>query len=471
LDNRDYDASSAEEKRALGRGVGPIAIAGADIADHPFLDGALEAAFDAVSTLQDRGNASNNGRAGARHQRPRNKRMKLLFSSLPAHDHLLEMLPVAAAAKREGHEVAFAVTTRFAEVVRGAGFEHFAAGEDWVRAAIDDLEGDVLPEEMEEFTQRFMADMFCGPAALAMAKQVNTIIDRWQPDVVLRDTGEMGGLLAAERAKLPHVTVGVLDFNGMFLGKGVVAALDERRRDYGLEPDPEGLRQYAYGHINMLCPDFAPEELELPNVYSVRVDGVLPGDTLPEWMGNLADADKPLVYASFGTAASTIPGFGPALRNVINGLGAVDANAIVSVGKGLDWNGEPILDEAAVPKNVKVVDWVPQALLLRSVDVLLTHAGPATARQGIVNGLPMVAVPLLFDAFEISNRLCKHGLAQQIDWTKLTAEQVTESVKEVLTNPSYRRQARKLQRKALTVPPIDNASVRFIERIVNGVNQ
>lgn len=397
--------------------------------------------------------------------------MRLLFSSLPAHDHLLELLPIAEAAKREGHEVAIAVNARFEAFVREARFHHFAAGPDWVPAAIDEIEGEVLPDAMEEFTERFMADMFCGPAALAMAEDVSGIIDHWKPDAVLRDTGEMGGLLAAERAKLPHITVGVLDFNGMFLGKGVVTALDQRRRDFGLGPDPEGLRQFAFGHLNMLCPEFAPEELDLPNVVSVRVDGVRPGDRLPTWIGELANDERPLVYASFGTAASTIPGFGAALREVIDGLGTVDAHAIVSIGKGLDWNGKPIVDHSHVPGNVRIVEWVPQALLMRSIDLLLTHAGPATTRQGIVCGVPFVAVPLLFDAFEIANRLCHHGLGTQLDWTKLSAAQVRVAVNEVLSNPNYRRKARKLQRKALTVPPIDNDAIRVIERIIAGASR
>ena len=55
LDDRDSTVASVADKQALAQGVGPIAIAGADVSDHPFLDGALEAAFDAVSTLLDRG--------------------------------------------------------------------------------------------------------------------------------------------------------------------------------------------------------------------------------------------------------------------------------------------------------------------------------------------------------------------------------------------------------------------------------
>ncbi|MGJ8629144.1 MAG: glycosyltransferase [Sulfitobacter sp.] len=397
--------------------------------------------------------------------------MKILISCPPAHDHLLGLLPIAEAAKREGHDVAIAVLDRFEEVVTGAGIKHFAAGEDWIPEAIDDHADDVLPEKMEEFTQEFMAEMLCGPPAISMAKDVVAIIDSWQPDIVMRDSGDMGGLLAAERANLPHISIGVLDFNGMFLGERIVEALNERRLEFGLPDDAEGTRQFAFGHLNMMCPTFAPEELELPNVFSVRVDGVGPGDTMPDWIANMADADKPLIYASFGTAASTIPGFGPALRRVVDGLGALDANSIVSVGKSLNWNGKQVIDEQDIPKNVHVVDWAPQALLMRNVDLLVTHGGPSTTRQGIVCGVPMIAVPLLFDGFEIANRLCEKGLATQLDWTKLSSSQVTDTVNDVLGNPKYRRQARKLQRQALAVPPIDNDAVRFIESVAAKAKQ
>lgn len=391
--------------------------------------------------------------------------MRILVCSLPAHDHLLELLPVAEAAKRCGHDVAIATSGRFAATVEALGLEHIAAGSDWAGGFIESVEGDVLPGEMADFTEDFMADLFCGDPAVAMGNDVMTVIEDWKPDIVLRDTGELGGYLAAERAGLPHVTVGVLDFNGLFLGPSVVAALDRRRRQFGLAPDPDGRRQFAHGHINMLAPDFVPEELQLPNVCTVRVDGVRPGEVLPAWIGELAEDDRPLIYASFGTAASSIPAFGPPLAKMIAGLGGVDANVIVSTGKGLDWHGEDILRGTAVPDNVHVVEWVPQALLMRCVDMLVTHAGPATARQAIVNGLPVVAMPLLFDAFELANRFEQHGMGVQLDWTQCTPEDIATAVTTVLNDPKYKRAARRLQRRAITEPPIDDAAIKFLERI------
>ncbi|MFE0023798.1 glycosyltransferase [Amycolatopsis sp. NPDC059021] len=384
---------------------------------------------------------------------------------MPAHDHLLELMPVAEAAKRCGHDVAVAVSGRFAATVEALGLEHITAGPDWIGDFIDSIDRNVPPEEMDDFTQDFMAEMFCGDPATAMGHDVAEAIENWNPDLVLRDTGELGGYLAAERAGLPHVTVGVVDFNGMMLGSGVVAALDRRRRQFGLPPDPDGRRQYAYGHINMLAPDFVPEELELPNVFTVRVDGVRRGDVLPAWVGELVDDKRPLVYASFGTAASTIPSYGPPLTKVITGMGDVDANVIVSTGKSLDWHGKEIVGGIQVPENVRVAEWVPQGLLMRSIDMLITHGGPATSRQAIVNGVPVVVIPLLFDAFKIADRFEQHGMGVQLDWTSLTPGDVATAATTVLNDPTYQRAARRLQARTLTVQPIDDAAVKFLERI------
>lgn len=391
--------------------------------------------------------------------------MKILFCSLPAHDHLLGQVPVADAAKRAGHDVAFAVTERFGPTVTELGFTHFSAGPDWVPDVIENIEGDVLPDEMADFTEMFMAELFCGQAAVDMGHDVAKAIESWTPDLVVRENGEFGSYLAAEKANLPHVAVGVLDFNGLFLGKGVTAALSRRREEFGLPPDPDGDRMYAYGHINLLAPDIAPEELDIPNTCTVRVDGVRPGDVLPDWTGELVDGNRPLVYASFGTAASTIPSYGPPLQTVVTGFGAVDANVIVSTGTGLDWHGQSILGDVEVPPNVHIADWVPQALLMRSVDLVLTHGGPSTARHAVVNGVPAVVIPLLFDAFEIADRFVQNGIGVQLDWTTLTPEDVATAVTTVLQDPKYRHAARRLQARALTVPPIDDTSVRFLEKI------
>lgn len=54
LDARETSCATLRQKQELARGDGRIVIAGSDVTDRPFLDAALEAAFDAVTTLSER---------------------------------------------------------------------------------------------------------------------------------------------------------------------------------------------------------------------------------------------------------------------------------------------------------------------------------------------------------------------------------------------------------------------------------
>ncbi|GAA2838501.1 glycosyltransferase [Crossiella cryophila] len=391
--------------------------------------------------------------------------MRILYTAPPAYDHILSLAPIAAAAVRCGHQVAICAPERFSNpVISELGLEFIPAGQDWVREFIDSAEETVLPDQMADFTTRFMVDMFCGEGAAIMARDVAEVIEKWGADLVIRDACEFGGYLAAEKLGLPHVSVAVLDYNYKFLVPGVTAALNLLRAGLDLPPDPDGSRAFAHLHVDLAPAEFQPEENAIPNIRRYRPDGVRPGQRLPDWITEL-DPDKPLVYASFGTAAATLPEYAKPLSTVIAGLGQLDCTAIVSTGKAADWETDAPVARDAVPPNVHLAEWVPQALLVRCVDLVVTHSGPSTVRMALAGGVPMVSVPLLFDAFDVAQRCTDLGISIKLDWTALTPGEVADACRRVLTEPGFRRRSRAIQRRALALPPVDDALIRDLENL------
>jgi UDP:flavonoid glycosyltransferase YjiC (YdhE family) len=84
--------------------------------------------------------------------------------------------------------------------------------------------------------------------------------------------------------------------------------------------------------------------------------------------------------------------------------------------------------------------------LLKQTSVCITHAGLNTVLESLAQGVPQVAIPVAFDQPGVAARIAdkQTGVVTSLD--KLNAEHLSGLLKEVLTNPVYRKNAKKLQK-------------------------
>src|SRR5262249_26656405 len=101
------------------------------------------------------------------------------------------------------------------------------------------------------------------------------------------------------------------------------------------------------------------------------------------------------------------------------------------------------------PNNAIIAKRVPQLELLKQATVCITHAGLNTGLESLAQGVPQLAIPVTYDQPGVAARIAhqKTGVATSLD--KLTADHLGFLLEEVLTDPVYRENARKLQ-KAIT---------------------
>ena len=87
--------------------------------------------------------------------------------------------------------------------------------------------------------------------------------------------------------------------------------------------------------------------------------------------------------------------------------------------------------------------------LLKQTTVCITHAGLNTVLESLAQGVPQLAIPVTYDQPGVAARIAhkRTGVVTSLD--KLTADRLAFLLKEVLTDPTYRRNARRLQ-KAIT---------------------
>src|SRR6187402_2301934 len=162
--------------------------------------------------------------------------MRVLFTCTPGAGHFHPLVPIARALEDAGHEVAFATPSPFVATVERAGFRAFPAG-------LAKTAAEAFPELLglrgrEETV--FTLGRIRPAQAAVMAQDLLEIIPTWRPDLLVRETAEFGGCIAAERVGIPYAVVEVLatgfsEERRSLLADGLAAVLEQ----HGLSPDPE----------------------------------------------------------------------------------------------------------------------------------------------------------------------------------------------------------------------------------------
>jgi len=289
------------------------------------------------------------------------------------------------------------------------------------------------------------------------------VIDRSKPDLVIRESMEYGGCIAAELRGIPHASVAG---NGMsaldspevhyFPGNRRVVAepLARHRAAVGLPSDPDNLMPFRSLHM---C--FAPKSwdgVDAPaprnSEYFRHVDAVPPGTELPAWVSEL-DRSRPTVFASLGTVFNKTPGL---LEAIVAGVAAQDVNLVVAIGRDVD-----PARFGQQPPNVRLEPYVPQALLLPHCDAFITHAGFNSAKESLSAGVPMVAVPITADQPYCAARLAALGAAKAVGADERSPEAIAAALGDVLHDGGYRRAAQSLQQEMRALPGPDRVVGRL----------
>ena len=135
---------------------------------------------------------------------------RVLFSCFPGYGHLQPMLPLAAAMRERGDEVAFATGADLVPRVRALGYWAFATGltlaetERRFRARFPGT--DALPPG--ERLEVVVPHMFVDVAARERAVDLVPLVRSWKPDLVVHDVTETAAPLAAHLAGVERIAHG-----------------------------------------------------------------------------------------------------------------------------------------------------------------------------------------------------------------------------------------------------------------------
>jgi MGT family glycosyltransferase len=142
-------------------------------------------------------------------------------------------------------------------------------------------------------------------------------------------------------------------------------------------------------------------------------------------------AERPLVYACFGTAFN-----GPVdqFKAVVSALADEPFDVLLSAGGG----SVTASDLEPLPSNVTFHEFVDARRVLARSSVHVTHAGCNSVHESLLSGVPMVCLPQAFDQFELAQRVEMLGAGLICEQTP---DQIRAAVRSVIESAEMRRRA------------------------------
>jgi zeaxanthin glucosyltransferase len=145
---------------------------------------------------------------------------------------------------------------------------------------------------------------------------------------------------------------------------------------------------------------------------------------------------RPIAYVTMGTTRNVQPKI---LRMIAEACHDLDVQLVISLGNRFD--PEQFSD---LPGRPLVMKFAPQLGLLKRAAIAITHGGPNTSFEALMEGKPMVAIPLAYDQPAIAARLKRLKVAEVLPVMRLSTWQIRRAVAKVLRDPQYREAAERV---------------------------
>ena len=368
---------------------------------------------------------------------------RLLFTCRPLVGHFEPLVPLAAAARAAGATVAFATGNPAVGWARHAGFAGFEAGpsdrfRDTWRPRFPEVASLVGEAQREFFFARIFADLELEPRA----RDLESIMAAWEPDLVVHEVAELAAPMVAAALGLPCVDVGfgALIPRTLFEAAGIAAAPHWRAR--GLAPDAlAGVFRYLYI-------DPCPPMLQLPGIADVpRVQPMRPAVAEPDATARSTLLDglphPDTVYLTLGTIWNADL---DVFRTAIEAL-RDEVNVVVTVGREHD---PAVL--GAQPPSVVVRSFIPQAEVLPWCDAVVCHGGSGTVLGALAHGCPLLVVPQGADQWSNAQQVCNAGAGRQLRREDLSVDSVRSEVMALLHEPRFVASARLIAAEIEAMP-------------------
>ncbi len=391
----------------------------------------------------------------------------------PYPGHVTPTIPIARKLVERGHEVVWITGRMYRDKVETIGARFHPLPKKLDPNGIEFYDFRPKLKELKGLRQiRYYIKHVFLDACSREIEAIDTVLTDFQADVLVGDPiafglyfrSEMGGLPSAQISLLPlsllsrdtaPFGLGLLPGNNLItrarnqmlnfliyhvLLRDVTRYANNIRRELGLEL-LNGHFLGAMWQIPSLIMQISTPAFEYPRSdqpeYLHFIGPVLtepdPAFKPPHWWSDL-DSTKPVVLVNQGTVATNLDDL---IVPTIEGLNHQHMFIVaVPVKEG---------QLGQLPEHVKVEPFIPFGHLLPHVNVMVTNGGYGGTQRALAQGIPLVVAGNTDDKMEVAARVEWAGAGINLRKQRPSPEEVRDAVKEVLVNPIYRENAKRIQ--------------------------
>jgi UDP:flavonoid glycosyltransferase YjiC (YdhE family) len=397
------------------------------------------------------------------------EQLTVLFMPESAYGPTNNCIGIGDVLRRRGHRVVFAAEASWRGRLDALGFEEDlvdlappaeeeqAAGQFWT-----DFIRDTAPEfrkptivQLSTFLLPTWEALVSG--ALYVEDQLQAILDRTRPDVIVEDNVVAFAALVTHGAPFVRImSCNPLEMRGAdipptFSGyssedrtgwdefraefdrshRELWTSFDEWMQSRGAPPLPELEFIHASDVLNLYL---YPAEVDyidrrpLPSTWQRLDSSVRTTDAPFELPDQLRDGSGGLVYLSLGSLAS---GDVELMKRLVDVLSATRHRYVVSKG--------PLHAEYELADNMWGAPTLPQTNVLPLVDIVITHGGNNTTTECFHFGRPMVVLPVFWDQYDNAQRVTEKGFGRRLPTYEFEDRDLTTAIDELLADTPLRR--------------------------------
>jgi len=377
--------------------------------------------------------------------------VRVLFSSTWGVGHVFPMVPLAQALVRAGHHVRWVAHGPACDQVTAAGIEARPGGLDrsGVREALrrmDEINASVPGRERASLVFPTMFGEYATPPMVVDLQREAAAFD---PDVMIHEPAELAAPLVAALRHTPCITHSWGPAIPAAILSSAQARLAPLWSAHGLViPSHAGL--FSSGYLDICPPSvqfvatdhITGRQAMRPGLYS----GEPSGAPVSQW---LTPDTRPMVYVTLGTVTSNAP----AQQAAIDGALACGARVLVTVGP----QGDPA---ALVPRTnaTRIERWVPQSMVLRHADLVVSHAGSGAFLGALAAGIPQLCLPQSADQFRNADAVTRSRTGKTLQPEEATPAAISDVMQALLHDPAPRAAALAVAAEITTMPDADQVA-------------
>lgn len=403
---------------------------------------------------------------------------KILITTWPFPGHLFPQISIALALRKRGHEVAFYTGPRGSRVVADEGFTCFPferVDEEKVYAVLFGPQHRSRSwagiSGFQKLLQEWLLDTI--PQQLV---DLERVLSRWRPDVIVSDPTMWGPILILQETQQIPVAISSFVPACMIPGPdappfgpglsrprnwptrilahlarfGTQLVTAEFRRNANklrarydlpaLATSVTALTANVPLYLVPSVPEFDYDRRDLPecvNYIGPCLWNRPRHEASSSWLADIPQ-DRSWVHVTEGTVHSGKPFV---LLAAAAGLANLPLRVIMTTGGDRD---PQELGLGQVAANISVARWASHSELLPMTDVVVTTGGAGTVLATLSAGVPLVIIPTDWDKPEIAQRVVEFGAGVRLAPRRCTAKHLRAAVEQVLREPAFSRNAKRL---------------------------